>query len=143
MLLLHSRIREHDQTTPVLIDSEDTDVVVMCVYALSIINGELAIRRKRNNFGAKDLISKEMSKIIVPLHFMTDCDLTSRFNIRVGKRTVWTRVQKSAKAQMLLTNLSHEKLNKFVIKYIVNDKVSTTLTEMKAQKWKNMKNRKV
>ena len=44
---------------------------------------------------------------------------------------------------MLLTNLSHENLNKFVIKYIVNDKVSTALTEMRAQKWKNMKNRKV
>ena len=43
---------------------------------------------------------------------------------------------------MLLTNLSHENLNKFVIKYIYNDKVSTTLTEMTGQKWKNMKNRK-
>ena len=43
---------------------------------------------------------------------------------------------------MLLTNLSHENLNKFIIKYIYNDSVSTTLTEMRAQKWKNMKNRK-
>ena len=43
---------------------------------------------------------------------------------------------------MFLTHLSHGKLNKFVIKYIYNDKVSTTLTEMRAQKWKNMKNRK-
>ena len=29
--------------------------------------------------------------------------------------------------------------NKFVIKYIYNDKAYTTLTEMRAQKWKNMK----
>ena len=28
------------------------------------------------------------------------------------------------------------------MKYIYNDKVSTTLTEMRAQKWKNVKNRK-
>ena len=43
---------------------------------------------------------------------------------------------------MLLKNLSHENLDKSVIKYIYNDKVSTTLTGMRAQKWKNMKNRK-
>ena len=36
---------------------------------------------------------------------------------------------------MLLTNLSHENRSKFVIKYIYNDKVSTTLTEMRAKKW--------
>ena len=46
MLFLYSRIKKYDQSTPVLIDSEDTDVVVMCAYAASIINGKLAIRRK-------------------------------------------------------------------------------------------------
>ena len=44
---------------------------------------------------------------------------------------------------MFLTQLLHENLNKFVIKCSYNNKVSTTLTEMRAQKWKNMKNRKV
>ena len=37
-VFLYSRIREYDQITPVLIDSEDTDVVIMCAYAASIIN---------------------------------------------------------------------------------------------------------
>ena len=50
MLFLYSRIRGFDQTTPVLIDSEDTDVVVIHAYAASIINGKLAIRQIRNNF---------------------------------------------------------------------------------------------
>ena len=58
ILFLYSRIREYDQTTPVLIDLEDTDVVVMCAYATSVINGKLAIRRKRSNFSAKKLRSK-------------------------------------------------------------------------------------
>ena len=116
MLFLYSKIRGCDQTTPVLIDSEDIDVVVMCAYAASIINGELAIRRKRKNFSAKDLCSKEMSKIIVPLHIMIGCDVTLSF-FGVGKRTVrWKQVQKSTEAQMLLTNLSYENLNKFVLK---------------------------
>lgn len=40
---------------------------------------------------------------------------------------------------MLLTNLSREYLNKYVMKYIYNDKVSTTLTEMRGLKWKHRK----
>ena len=89
------------------------------------------------NFSAKDLCSKEMSKIIVPLHAMTGFDVTlSLFG--VDKRTVWKRVQKSAEAQMFLTQLLYENLNKFVIRYIYNDKVSTALTEMRAQKRQNI-----
>ena len=100
MLFLFSRIRENDKTTPVLTDSEDTDLVVMCAYAATIINGELAIRRKRNNFSAKELCSKEMSKITVPLLVMTSCDVTSSL-FGVGQRTVQTRVQQSIEAHML------------------------------------------
>ena len=100
MLFLFSRIRKNGKTTPVLIDSEDTDVVVMCAYAAAIISGELAIRRKRNNFSAKELCSKEMSKITVPLLVMTWCDVTSSL-FGVGQRSVGTRVQKSTEAHML------------------------------------------
>ena len=46
-LFLFYSIRGYDQITPVLIDSKETYVVVICVYAASIINGEFAIRRKR------------------------------------------------------------------------------------------------
>ena len=46
MSFLDFRIKEYDQKTPVLIDSEDTGVIVMCKYAASIINGKLAIRCK-------------------------------------------------------------------------------------------------
>ena len=100
MLFLFSRIRKNGKTTPVLIDSEDTDVVVMCAYAAAIISGELAIRRKRNNFSAKELCSKEMSKITVPLLVMTWCDVTSSL-FGVGQRSVRTQVQKSTEAHML------------------------------------------
>ena len=37
---------------------------------------------------------------------------------------------------------SHKNLHKFVIKYIYNNKVTTTFTEMRAHKWKKMKNKK-
>ena len=48
MLFLSFRIREYDQTTVILIDSEDTYVVVLCAYTASIINGELGIRCEKN-----------------------------------------------------------------------------------------------
>ena len=70
---------EYDETAPVLIDSEDTNIVVTCGYAASIVNCKLLIKCKRKNFSAKDLCSKEMSKVIMALHVMTRCDLTSSF----------------------------------------------------------------
>ena len=82
-----------------------------------------------------------MSEIIAPLHVLTECDVTSNV-FGVGRRTVWKQVQESTENQIVLTQLSHENLKKFVIKFIYKDKVSTTLTEMRAQKWKNLKNRK-
>ena len=72
---------------------------------------------------------------------MAECDVTSSF-FGVGKGTVWKRDQKSTEAQMFLTQLLHEDLNTFAVKYIYNDKVNTTLTEIRAQTWKNIENRK-
>lgn len=46
MLFSYSRIKESDQITPVPIDSENTNVVVMCAYEASINNEELAITHK-------------------------------------------------------------------------------------------------
>ena len=43
---------------------------------------------------------------------------------------------------MFLTQLSHDNFDKFVIKHIQNEWESTTLTEMRAQKWTNIKIRK-
>ena len=79
-----------------------------------------------------------MSKIRVPLHVLTACDVTSS-SFSVGKKAVRKQIQKNTEAQMLLTNLSREYLNKYVMKYIYNDNVSTTLTEMRALKWKHKK----
>ena len=93
----------------------------------------------------KDLCSKEMSKIFASLHVMIGCYVTSRCYVTLfgaGKRTVWKRVQKNTEAQMFLTDLSHKYHKNFVIKYVYKDKVSTTLTEIRVQKLKNMKIRK-
>ena len=103
------------QTTPVSIDLEnDTDAVVITAYATSIFNGELAIWRKLQ---CKGPLPKIMSKITVPLNVTTLCDLTSRFS-GFDKKAVSKRVQDCTETRMFLTQLSHDSLDKFVIKHI-------------------------
>ena len=59
--------------------SENTDVVVICTFAASIINSELTIKCKWNSISAKDFCSKEMPKIIIPLHVMTGWDVAPSY----------------------------------------------------------------
>ena len=37
MLVLYFRVREYDEITAVLIDSRDTDIVVMCISSVSLM----------------------------------------------------------------------------------------------------------
>ena len=64
ILVVYSKIREDNQTTPV---SEDSDVVVLCAYASTITNGQLTLKRKRSIIDCKQLCSKEMANIVAPL----------------------------------------------------------------------------
>ena len=141
MLFVYAKIRDDDQTTPVLIDSEDADVVVLCAYATFRISGKLALKRKTRIIDCKQLCSEEMSKVVIPLHVVTGCDVTSSF-FGVGKKTVWLRVEKNVEARQLLSNLNQDNLTKFVIRYIYNDKNSSSLSEMRLRKWKKMKSKK-
>ena len=55
---------------------------------------------------------------------------------------MWKRVKKSVEALQLLSNLTQESLDKFIIRDIYNDKRSNTLGETRARKWKSMKTKK-
>ena len=78
------------------------------------------------DFSVSDICSKEMSKIIVTLFAATGCDVTSSFFVLT--KELFGNELKKTEARMSLTQLLHENLNKFVLKYIYNNKVSTTLT---------------
>ena len=58
------------------------------MYAASIIDVDLSIKRKKANIDCKHLYSNEMAKIIIPLHVVTGCDVISTF-FGIGKKTVW------------------------------------------------------
>ena len=138
MLFIYSRIRAVDKTRPVLIDSEDANVVVLCAYTASIIDGDLSIKRKKANIDCKQLCSNEMTKSIVPLHVVTGCDVISSLFGIGKKKTAWKRVQSSVEARELLLNLSEENLTKFIIKYIYDDKLCKKWRKMKTKKAKSL-----
>ena len=85
--VLH-KLRQLGCTIPVVIDSEDTDVVALSAYAGLKDIGDLAIRRKKGIFDCKKLCNPEMAEIVVRLHVMTGCDSVSSF-FGIGKKTVW------------------------------------------------------
>ena len=73
------------------------------------------------NLSAKNLCSKEMSKIIVPLHVVTGCDVTF---FGVGKGLCGSGSRKVQKLKCC-HHIETSKLICRVTKYIYNNKVST------------------
>ena len=84
MLFIYSRIRVLGDTSAVLIDAEDADVVVLAAYASSIIDGQLTVKRKKEIIDCKTLCSREMAKIVVPLHVATGCDVVVPLHVATG-----------------------------------------------------------
>lgn len=84
MMFIYSQIRKTSNEV-VVMDVEDTDVIVSSCYAEHILPGVLGIKRKKSTFDAKELVSAEMAAVIVRFHVMTGCDSISSF---FGKGTV-------------------------------------------------------
>ena len=78
----------------VVIDAEDTDVVVISARVSHEIQGLLGIQRKKEVFDCHHLCSEEISKIIVQLHVNTGADALSGFFGR-GKMSVAKNVMES------------------------------------------------
>ena len=47
LLFIYSQLRQSDKTTVVVIDAEDTDVVVLCAHVAHKIEGVLCLKRKK------------------------------------------------------------------------------------------------
>ena len=71
MFYVLSQLDKQGNTQPVIIDSEDADVVVLCAHVAHKISTLLGIKRKKSMFDCKQLSSQAMSEIIVRLQVMT------------------------------------------------------------------------
>ena len=143
---LYSQIRKKDAVTPVVIDAEDTDVLVLAAHVAHKVNGTLGLKRKKEIYDCKQLFTEEVSKIIVPLHIH---DAISGFFAH-GKKSVMEKTVKSLDAMQLLKDVGKslpvtpevmENLSIFTIRYVYGDRKSTTLAEARAVKWEKMKDK--
>ena len=76
-----------------VIDAEDTDVVVLAAKVAHETPGDLGIKHKKKTMDCKKLCSSDRA-IEVPLHCHSGCDFTSGF-YGYGKITVMKQQQKA------------------------------------------------
>ena len=143
----YSQLGKNEINDAVVIDAEDTDVIVLAAYVAHQINGDLGIKKKGDIFDCKSLCSKEVAEIFVPLHIHTGADAVSGFYGH-KKKSIFQSVVKSEEACELLTCLGKmipvteatlERMAPFTIKYVYRDKDSRTFAEAGALKWNKMK----
>jgi hypothetical protein len=149
LLFIYSQLRQSDKTTVVVIDAEDTDVVVLCAHVAHKIEGVLGLKRKKSVLDCKKLCTADMASIIVPLHIHTGADAVSGF-YGCGKKAVFGSVAGSIEARDLLksvgssvpaTKLVYENMERFTVKYIYRDPNCLTLSKVRASKWKALKSK--
>ena len=103
--MIHA-IRQRGNHNTIIIDAEDTDVIVLSSSVSHIESGVLGIRRKKSSFYCNKLCSPELASIIVQLHVLTGSDPTSSFFGR-GKNVVVKNVLKNIEdAKLFLDDLA-------------------------------------
>ena len=152
MLTIYSQLRRNGLETPVVLDTEDTDVYVQSAYVAHTLPGLHIYRNtlERKYVDCQLLCSRELAMIIIQLHAMTGCDSNSAF-FGHGKKKIIDNVKSNPEARNLLkpcgeslelTRSTVDDLTKFVIRYIYNDRKSSTPTEARVKKYKSFKKKK-
>lgn len=147
MFYIYSQLRNSGVSDAVVIDAEDTDVIVLASYVAHQIEGTLGLKRKKGIFNCASILAKEIADIIIPFHIHTGADAISSFYGH-GKPSVFDTAMKSSEARELLKGLgkylpvtlqTQKDLEQFTIKYVYKDRTSKTLAEARAKKWETMK----
>ena len=136
-------------TDVVVLDAEDTDVVVLAAHVAQKVEGCLGIRRKGNIYDCKHLCTPDIADIIIQLHMHNWADTVSGF-FGHGKTSVMQRIMMS-KSNDYLTYLQDVgkhlpasqgvmySMEQLTIKYVYGNKVSRNLSEARAVQWTKMK----
>ena len=151
LFFIYSQLRKMGHTETVVIDSEDTDVVVLSARVSHEIEGVLGIRKKNTIFDCSKLCSKEMSNVIVQLHVATGCDSISAFYGH-GKKSIMQQAMKSEDIYNLLKDVGSylpitvdivTKLLHFTLKIVYNEHSCRSLGKARAVKWLKMKRKSI
>ena len=141
IFFIYYQIRESGEESPVVIDAEDMDVLVTSAYVTAQIPGVLGIKKKKKIFDCGSLCSIDIAPLAIRAHVISGCDAISGF-FGKGKKSIWSSVSKYKEARNLLHDFDENSLRDFTIKYIYNDKKSSSFAEMREKKWILMKKKR-
>ena len=102
--IIHA-IRQTGNHNTIIIDAEDTDVIVLKFFSFSHRKWSSWYSKEKSSFYCNKLCSPELALIIVQLHVLTRSDSTSGF-FGTGKNAVVKNVLKNTEdAKLLLDDL--------------------------------------
>jgi len=84
-------LRESECAGPVVIDATDTDAYIAAAYVSHQLPGMLCIKRKQETILCHSLVSEDMARCIVQLHYIIGCDANSSFYGK-GKSLAYNKV---------------------------------------------------
>ena len=139
----HAKILDsRNDISAVVIDAEDTGVLVIFPYASHKLEKDVVLYRRNKLIKCKSFCSAEMASVLIGFHALTRTDVVSGFYGHSTK-TIYTKIQKTREGQQMLLNIGRNKnvsqidinkARKFVIKFIYNDKTSCNLAQARAKK---------
>jgi len=137
----NSRLQEIE----IVIDATDTDVYIVAAYISHQLPGMLCIKKKQETILCRSLVSEDMARCIVQLHFITGCDANSSFYGK-GKLLAYDKVTRSVAAQQILLKCGNsldvdiiDELLKYTRNVICGDNKSSSMAEACVDKRKAMK----
>ena len=104
MFYIYSQMRRAEIQDDVVIDAEDTDVVVLVAYVAHHTDGILAIKRKNVLVNCQTLCPKDIAEMLIPLHIHSGSDTTCAF-FGHGKKTVYDKGTSTEEARALLAEV--------------------------------------
>ena len=126
LLYIYSQLRKSGVEDAVVIDAEDTHVMVLAAYVAHQIKGTLCIKRKRVIYDCKTLCRSDVYDVIVLFHTHTGADAVSSFYGH-GKPSIFNTAMKSEEARKLLQELGkrlpvtadmQDDMEQFTIRYM-------------------------
>ena len=124
LLYIYSQLRNYGVEDAVVIDADDTDVMVLAAYVALQIKGTLCIKKGHD---CKTLCKSDVANVIVPFHIHTGADAVSSFYGH-GKLSIFETAMKSEEARKLLQGLEkrlpvtadmQDDMEQFTIRYII------------------------
>ena len=99
----------------VVIDAEDTIVLVISAYASHKLEKDVNFYRRNKLIKCKSICSAEMASVLIGFHALIGADAVSGFYCH-SKKTIYTKIQKNREGQQMLLNIrKNEKISQINI----------------------------